>query len=544
MTTDINELVSLFIADEGPFYFCCDSLRWSEPSKQLQNVSSWTPQYVYFFRYGYWWFLELCESDGYDIRKTSYGIKIHLFFDQQSRHPFLKIINKNWIFSGMGKRYEGEIRSYIIRLYRLSNTTPYIPIINRFPEDYKVAFCLTDHADYDQVEPLKAVFYGDSREYKKNNHGLTGRGLRISKSVFARSLTEYTGTGVLENSEFKHLVYRLYDDGHEIIPHGIRSFPGTMIELMKDFQEIFSPFNSKTWIDHYYSYSTLLQHSLATEGLQPDSPFYIWPMLQDEGIDLFWSGMDIHNNPPKGKLNLFDLSDSRPSVYIMRSINSLFNGRFNEAVYFTLEYIDATHGRRKRMELKQLIRSIQNEDVTRLDKFNKLFCILKQITSSFIFQRRNVIKSSNGKQVQIFSNKNQFPFNNTVGTFCSMRLNQLGKGLSSEKWKAVFNERGVVLLHTYLASNHYLNDNAWERNGNYCRITLSFNQAIEYLAEQVNNGRLWNPTVHEMWEWYKEWKKVRLVPDIKTGEWKVLNWPKGQKISYALLQKKEYLRES
>jgi len=537
MTTDINELVSLFIADEGLLYFCSDSLRWSEPSKQLQTVSSWTPQNIYFFRYGYWWFLDLSESDGYDIRKTSNGIKIQLYFDQQSRHPFLKIINENWIYSGMGKRCNGETRSYKIRLYRLSNATPDVPIINRFPRSYQAAFCLTDHADYDQVEPLKAIFYGDSKDYKKHKRGLSGRGLRISKSIFARSFPEYTAAGVLDDDEFKHLIYRLFDEGHEIIPHGIRSFPGTMKELMKDFQDIFSPFNSKTWIDHYYSYSTLLKHSLSTEGLQPESPFYIWPMLQDEGIDLFWSGMDIHNNPPKGKLNLFDLSDSHPSAYIMRSITSLINRKFNESGYFILEYVDATYGRKKRMKLKQVIRSIKNEDVTRSDKFNKLFYILKQITISFIFQRGNDLKSKKGKEIQIFSEKNQFPFNNTVGTFCSMRLNQLGEGLSPEKWKRVFNERGAVLLHTYLACDHYLNDNTWERNGNHYRITPSFDQATEYLAEQVCKGLLWNPTVHEMWEWYKEWKKIRLVPNIKTGKWKILNQPKRGKINYIVSKK-------
>ena len=522
------------ICGDGQFYFCNDSLRWSEPSKQLQTVSSWTPQYVYFFRYGYWWFLELCESDGYDICKTSDGIKFRIYFDQQARHPFLKILYENWIFSGLGKRCKGELRSYSIRLYRLSSTTPTVPIINRFPRKYQAAFCLTDHADYDQVEPLKAVLWGDSREYKKHERGLAGRGLRISKSVFARSFSEYTGIGVLDDPEFKKLIYCLYDDGCEIIPHSIRSFPGTMKELMKDYQDVFTPLNSKTWIDHYYSYKTLLQHSLATEGLQPDSSFYIWPMLRDEGIDLLWSGMDIHNNPPKGKLNLFDLSDNHPSTYMMRSINSFLNGRFNEAGYFIIEYIDSAYGRKKRMRLKQVIYSIQNEDVTRLDTLIKIFCILKQITSSFIFQRNNGLKISKGKQIQIFSGKNQFPSNNIVGTFCSMRLNQLGKGLSPEKWKAVFNEKGVVLLHTYLACNHYLNDNAWERNGNHYRITLPFDLATEYLAEQVCKGRLWNPTVHEMWEWYKEWKKVRLVPDIKTGGWKVLNRPKGQKICFVL----------
>ena len=525
------------ICGDGHFYFCNDFLRWSEPPKQLQTVSSWTPQYVYFFRCGYWWFLELCEADGYDICKTSDGIKFRIYFDQQARHPFLEILYENWTFSGMGERCKGELRSYNIRLYRLSTKTPMVPIINRFPRRYQAAFCLTDHADYDQVGPLKAVLWGDSREYKKHERGLAGRGLRISKSVFARSFPEYTGIGVLDDPEFKNLIYCLYDDGCEIIPHSIRSFPGTMKELMKDFQDVFTPLNSKTWIDHYYSYSTLLKHSLATEGLQPESPFYIWPMLQDEGIDLFWSGMDIHNNPPNGKLNLFDLSDSHPSAYIMRSITSLINRKFNETGYFILEYLDATYGRKKRMKLKQVIRLIKNEDVTRLDKFNKLFYILKQITISSIFQRGNDLKSKKGKEIQIFSEKNQFPFNNTVGTFCSMRLNQLGEGLSPEKWKRVFNERGVVLLHTYLACDHYLNDNAWEKNGNHYRITQSFDQTTENLAEQVSKGLLWNPTVHEMWEWYKEWKKIRLVPNIKTGKWKIINQPKRGKISYILSKK-------
>ena len=106
--------------------------------------------------------------------------------------------------------------------------------MSRFPDDYQAALCITDHADYDQVGPLKAVFWGDSKESKKHKRGLAGRGLRITKSVFARSFHEYTGIGILDDPEFKELTYCLHDEGHEIIPHGIRSFPGTLRELKKE----------------------------------------------------------------------------------------------------------------------------------------------------------------------------------------------------------------------------------------------------------------------------------------------------------------------
>jgi len=536
-TEEIEERCDFSIDGQGPLYFCSNALKWEAPSKKPAIVTSWTPHHLFFLRQGLWWFLDLYDADAYDIALKTDFVGIKVIFDSQAGHPFLTIRDKKWVFSGRGVRRNGEERSYRIYLYPLSTKKPTIPIINRFPDDYQAAFCITDHADYDQVGPLRAVFWGDSEGLKERTRGLSGRGLRITKSVFARSFPEYTGVGILDDRELNKLIHCLYDEGHEIIPHAIRSYPGTAIELRKDFQHAFRKFKPKTWIDHYYSYATLLPHNFATKGLQPTSPYYIWPLLRDEGIDLLWSGFDIHNNPPNGKLNAFDLSDSFPVSYIRRSVRSLITGNINEAGYFFLEFIDALLGRDMRIELKQTIRSLQSGNISRLKTLHRLSYILGQMVFSLIPQCKNGLNQINRRQVQLFSEKNQFPGDGSVGTFCTMRLNQLGRGLSPERWKDVFQNRGVVLLHTYLACEHSLQDNAWKRVGNSYRITKAFDEATEFLSEQVRQGLLWNPTVHEMWKWYKEWKKVRLAPDAKTGKWKILNQPKRGKINYIVSKK-------
>ena len=220
-TREIEERLNLIVEGEGPLYFCSNSLQWEMPSKHPQTVSSWTPHHLYFFRQGLWWFLDLSDADSYDITRDRLGVIINIVFDSQARHPFLKLQDKRWLFSGNGLRQNGEVYSYKICLYPLSSKEPTVPIINRFPEDYQAAFCLTDHADYDQTGPLKAVFWGDSRSFRKGKRGLAGQGLRITKSVFARSFPEYRGAGLLDDPELKNLINHAYDLGNEI-----EFFPG------------------------------------------------------------------------------------------------------------------------------------------------------------------------------------------------------------------------------------------------------------------------------------------------------------------------------
>ena len=458
------------------------------------------------------------DADGYDIIDEIDGVRINVFFDCQARHPFLKLHKEKWLFSGRGKRDSGEVCFYQIYLYPLSTKKPDIPIINRFPENYNAAFCLTDHADYDQVSTLKAIFWGDSKNSRAGTHGLSGRGIRVTKSIFARSFPEYTGIGFHDDLEFKKLIYRLHDEGNEIVPHGIRSFPGTTQELAKDLQETFSAFKPKTWIDHIYSYSTLLPHSLANEGLRQNSSNYIWSLLEAEGFDLVWSGFDMHHNPPKGIINVLDLSDNNSISYLSRSIQSMLLAHWKEGSYYVLEFIDNLAGLDNRILVKKAVRLLKSGNS------NEAFRVIGKILSSLFHDKVGKIEKK--QKVQLFSTQNRFPGARIVGTFSTMRLNSLGKGLSPEKWSKVYQDRGVVLLHTYLSCNHPLSDNAWEREGIYCRTTSAFNRVMEFLADQVKQKKLWNPTVHEMWEWYKEWKMVRLIPDVKTGEWKIINHPK------------------
>jgi len=516
----------LIIEGVGTFNFCSDSLKWIEPSKSPEAISAWTPQYLYFFRQGLWWFLDLCDVDGYDIGEERSGVKIRVNFDCQARHPFLKVQGEEWLFCGRGRRRSGEVCSYQICLYPLSSERPDVPILNRFPEGYQAAFCVTDHADYDQVGPLRAVFWGDSSLNEKGKQGLAGRGLRITKSVFARSFPEYTGIGLLDDPEFKKVAQRLHDLGNEIVPHGVRSFPATPSELSKDFKEAFSEFSPRTWIDHIYSYRTLLPHSLAIDGLKPSSSSYIWPLLQDEGIDLLWSGMDIHHNPPMRKINILDRTDNYPSSFLFRMMKSLMLGNPREAGYYFLEFYEAFAGLGKRISLKKAIRLfIDNRGLAR-GRINIIKEAGLDVISSLI-QGNERTKAQGKGEAQLFSTQNRFPGGAQVGTFSTMRLNQLVKGLTPGNWKKVFEDRGVVLLHTYLACNHPLQDNGWYRSGSRCRIAPAFDEAVEFLSEQVSKRKLWNPTVHEMWDWYNQWKKVRVLPDSNSGQWKVVNHPQG-----------------
>jgi hypothetical protein len=171
-----------------------------------------------------------------------------------------------------------------------------VPLVLRYPNGFRAALVLTDHADQANVTRLGALMYGKST-YKAplagrgSGRGFANRGLAMTKAVFSLPSEGYAAQ--LEDPRFVELLEALAADGIEVASHSASGDPDSA-EKTAEGLSLLSKFKPVTWIDH--------QPTTNCEALTNSGRADTMKALTASQFRYAWSGDDDHRTD----LNLFD----------------------------------------------------------------------------------------------------------------------------------------------------------------------------------------------------------------------------------------------
>jgi beta-lactamase class A len=182
-----------------------------------------------------------------------------------------------------------------------------VPVLARWPNGFRAALVLTDHADQANVTRLGALMYGKST-YKAplaargGNKGFANRGLTLTKAVFSLPSNGYAAQ--LEDPRFVELLEALAADGVEVASHSASGDPDTSEKTVEGLA-LLAKFKPSTWIDH--------QPTTNCEALTNAGRADTLKALTDAGFRFAWSGDDDHQKD----LNLFEPSATKPGAPVL-----------------------------------------------------------------------------------------------------------------------------------------------------------------------------------------------------------------------------------
>lgn len=237
-------------------------------------------------------FVDIDNTDGWYVMLEDASTKIEYIADTVWNHPYFNRQSFTGdLQSSLTTHSDNELRSYALTFYvgYTFNQDEY-PIVLRQPYGYLATWIVTDHADRDRINELKALMYGSSLlDEAQPGLGFVGKGLMVTKSVFPYSTSTTSGLG-LNNATFLNLVRQLYNYGIEIVPH---SLTNSEVYLKRQEAEqrliIMDEFSPKVWIDHGG-----IQVNLHNKGwMTNETDYYILDLLQAHGYKYDWSYIDL-----------------------------------------------------------------------------------------------------------------------------------------------------------------------------------------------------------------------------------------------------------
>lgn len=464
------------------------------------------------------------EFDGGDrsrlwvARQRSGHVEIVYYFSCGDAQRFFHFVSRRRVFVDNGNRPAGaKSASKIPFRHSVRQHNPLGWTRARLPYGYRAGIVFTDHADYDQPDPLRAVFFGHSAAGARNAQaGFVGEGLTATKSIFVRSHPGYSAVG-LENEKFRWLVDELADAGIEIAAHLTRTTPTSREELSSDLR-ILRRYGVTTWIDHHFT----LPQAVTGLGWKPESPYYCLDLLEDAGIEFLWSYWDLASNPPGGTLNLYRSDRITGWSHLAFAFGLAMSGEgrrtLPERGYHLLEGLTAGWGNDWRLRLRGVIDEGRLLGEGRVSGIGGLIVETRDLGRAIIRGLSGLIARRSGEG----QTRNPVFYEHDVlrqprsgrgfTLFTSIRINDLARAYAPSSIDRLIRERGVHIGHLYLGcETHPLRSGrafrAAEGEHGYV-IARNFADHLQYIAQRCRDGDLWCATLRELGHYYAVSRQV------------------------------------
>ncbi|MBU0553215.1 hypothetical protein KJ940_17225 [Myxococcota bacterium] len=179
--------------------------------------------------------------------------------------------------------------------------------VARYPNGYRAAIVLTDHADQSDTKRLEAFAFGSTGALKRGEvgseyPGFVNRGLSYTKTIFVEKRGPHAPQ--FEETAYRALLDTIQARGVEIGLHSVtgEDDPPSRVEaLVKQFRGAYS---GRVWIDHQPDTNC---EAITNRGSSPGSR-YILDILAKHNVRLLWTARDLILS--RGSLNLLDPGSS------------------------------------------------------------------------------------------------------------------------------------------------------------------------------------------------------------------------------------------
>lgn len=285
--------------------------RW-RPLVEEQLAGDLTPQQVRFSQSGFRYAYTGRSTQGLRVERRGSGLvyDVVVELDHRLNHPlfaFKKCINdQHGKLPAQHNLSDTLVRAGETRtsegLWTVGEFRP--AFVARYPDRYRSALVLVDHADRSSAGHLEALAFGETGALARGRvgpeyPGLVNRGLGYTKTVFLKPATLYAEQ--VGSRRYERVLAALEQRGVEIgvhSPSGERDGPRRTRVLLEEFRRDYS---GRTWVDHQPKTNC---EALAAQGLDPQSRWYVLQRLTDLGFDLLWAGHHLMNRKRDG-INLF-----------------------------------------------------------------------------------------------------------------------------------------------------------------------------------------------------------------------------------------------
>lgn len=345
--------------------------------------------------------------------------------------------------------------------------------ISRSKIPFKPCLLFTDHCDFDTPGLL-----AKQREFFKLN------GIKVTKGVFLYNYSKFENNASFENEKTEYLEW--VKDGHELAYHSLtqRDYkdPNKSAAL---FDALESPLDNqfKIYIDHAFQpYNYSKQYTVCSRSVY-------FEKLKSKNINLLWNYFDVSEST--WNLNQLN-SELHLKKRILSSPVSFLNKLRILLVYNPDENIVARYRKLSdALRRKDLLTILKNIPIVTglwkdLDKEDKIR------RSQVIFRTRKI----------------------EIAFFQTLAVKNWALAFG-QPLELLLKEKGVSILHTYFAflGTHHKYPLFNSPEG---QISREVRDAFKKIADLIENGEVWNPTLSEFSEFLKEMEKT--VIRLKDGK--------------------------
>lgn len=369
--------------------------------------------------------------------------------------------------------------------------------LSRSKIPFSAIACFTDHCDFDTLENLKI-----QREFFKKIN------LKITKGFFLNHFSKRDDNASFQNDKEELLKWK--NDNHELCYHSLTQSIRSDEEAFNEFYNFIPPLeNVNIWIDHGfqpYNFSMFEKNAIAKERYEAT--------LLDKNISVLCNYIDAAT-ATKGILNQLNPNDFNLEKYYKSIADVSFLKRMVMLIKNIIFHYDNDEFR-----VRNYIETITHtKRIFKKGKVLEIFSLFKNaipvaVMLLKVFFNWNKTKKKTYKVAKysplFFKHKID---KNEFYIFQAIEMVDFDKALCKENVDELVYDSGLFIAHTYFSvnMNHYHgklinSDNSLNEN-----VVRNFN----YIAQKVAENAIWNPTLSELLDFYKNFQEIVFDIDEK-----------------------------
>jgi len=354
--------------------------------------------------------------------------------------------------------------------------------------------CFTDHCDFDTPESLLL-----QREFFKT-HGVT-----VTKGIFLNHYSKRENNASFE----KHSVefHKWIDDGHELAYHSLSQSIKTDKESLADFRNFLPPLPMPTWIDHGYqpyNFTMFEKNNMDYDDFEKN--------LKGKKIRTLWNYIDS-GTAATGVINQINPDDFTLASF-SKGIRQL---KFSERMGALIKNIMFHFYADERMIVKYKSAAACLKKIIYQKKLASVFTLVGSLLGLLIPLLRVFIFWNNDKNVPYkLAKYTPVLFRHKIANeefiiFQTLEMIDFKTALHPVNITRLIDEKGLFIAHTYFsAPMEYHQGKIFDSPD---KINRHVAENFAFLGSKIANGEIWNPTLHELADFFANFEKALLDID-------------------------------